>query len=374
MSTRSPEPDAAVEAIPVGIIGAGQIARFHVEAIASAGGRVVTIADPHEAAGRFLAARANAVYVAEVEALLTSPDIQAVIVATPNASHFSLAMAALDAGKDVLCEKPMTTSEADSWRLVQAASARPDQIFQVGYMKRYSPGFLLLRDLLPRIGEVVCADFQVMASRQPTAIESWYRRPDQSGGGILTHSGSHLIDVMRFLLGEPVRVDARVHEAPDVPGLDLATQALIDLENGVSVHFSAISAPAAILGHSGEGWEEIVDVTGTRGRVRLSSPNWQGTAPCLLTLQMIGELETRTFRPEAGSQWAAESRAFLAAVATRRPASPGVIDGYRVDAVLAALYASGRRKAPVDVYTNLSQSSSESFAAPAKGGLALGKI
>jgi predicted dehydrogenase len=206
-----------------------------------------------------------------------------------------------------------------------------------------------------------------MASRQPSPADSWYRQPNQAGGGILTHSGSHLIDVIRFLLGEPVRVDARVREAPDVPGLDLATQALIDLANGTSVQFSAISAPAAILGHSGEGWEEIVDVIGTHGRVRLSSPNWQGTAPCLVTLQLIGELETRTFRPEPGSQWTAELRSFLNAVSTRCAASPGVIDGYRVDAVLAALYESGRRHAPVDICTDL-QRLSEPLPIPAKGG------
>ena len=366
--TDAAPPIAIPPPIAVGIVGAGQIARFHVEAIASAGGRVAMITDTHEATGRHLARQAGAEFVTDVETLLTNPDISAVIVATPNAAHFSVAMAALEAGKDVLCEKPMTTREADSRRLATEAANRPRQIFQVGYMKRFSPGFLLLRDLLPRIGEIVCADVRVMASRQPTATDSWYRQPNQSGGGILTHSGSHLIDVIRFLLGEPVRVDARVHEAADVPGLDLATQALIDMANGTSIQFSAISAPAALLGHSGEGWEEIVDVIGTHGRVRLSSPNWQGTAPCLVTLQLIGERETRTFRPEPGSQWTAELRAFLDAVATRRPASPGATDGYRVDAVLAALYESGRRQEPVDVCSRLSQRSSEPDDAPAKGG------
>ena len=132
----------SANSIALGIIGAGQIARFHVEAIARIGGRVVMIADPDEAAGQLLAARASAEYVTSADMLLAHPQIEAVVIATPNASHFALAMAALEAGKDVLCEKPMTTSESDSWRLVEVVANHPDQIFQVGYMKRFNPGFL----------------------------------------------------------------------------------------------------------------------------------------------------------------------------------------------------------------------------------------
>lgn len=335
--------------VSLGIIGAGQIARFHVGAIAACGGCVVGVADPDEQAGLRLAAHAGANYFADPRHLLEDSRIQAVVVATPNASHYPLALAALAAGKDLLCEKPMTTSAEDSAHLVRAARERPNQIFQVGYMKRFNPGFRLLRDLLPQIGELIFAEVRVMAERKPATGETWYRQPAQSGGGILTHSGSHLIDVIRFLLGEPSRVDARVRDAPDTPGLDQSTQALIDLANGLSVQFSTVSAAAPLLGHTSEGWEETVEVIGEGGRLRLSSPNWQGTAPCLVTLQRYGEREARTFLPNAGNQWEAEMHAFLDAVTSRRPAAPGVVDGYRVDEVLAALYASGQRRAPVEI-------------------------
>jgi predicted dehydrogenase len=335
--------------VSLGIIGAGQIAHFHVEAIAACGACVAAIADPDENAGRRLAARAGARYFTDPRQLLEDSGIQAVTIATPNATHFALAMAALAAGKDVLCEKPMTTSAADSAELVRAAAERPECIFQVGYMKRFNPGFQLFRDLLPEIGEPIFAEVRVMAERRPATGESWYGQPAQSGGGILTHSGSHLLDVIRFLLGEPSRVDARVLYAHDVPGLDQSTQALLDLENGLSVHFSTVSTPAPLLGHTGEGWEETIEVIGDDGRLRLSSPNWQGTAPCLVTLQRRGEREARTFLPDRVSQWEAEMHDFLEAVTTRRPPSPNVVDGYRVDEVLAALYASGEQRSPVDI-------------------------
>jgi predicted dehydrogenase len=259
-------------------------------------------------------------------------------------------MAALQAGKDVFCEKPMTTSAEDSARLVCAVRERPGVIFQVGYMKRFNPGFLLLREVLPQIGKPVSAEFRVLAERRSSPAGSWYIRPEESGGGILTHSGSHLIDVMRFLLGDPGRVDARVHYAPDVPGLDLATQALIELASGVTVYLAAISTPAPGLGHTGEGWEETIEVIGAAGRVHLSSPNWQATAPCLITLQRSGERQACTLYPERGSPWEAEMRAFLHAVKTRQPPSPDVGDGYRADETLAALYASGQQREPIDIH------------------------
>jgi predicted dehydrogenase len=335
--------------VHLGIIGAGQIARFHADAIAAAGGSLVAVADPDQTNGKRFAERARAAYTPEPHDLLADPRIQAVVIATPNATHFELALAALEAGKDILCEKPMTISADDSARLVQVVRDRPGVIFQVGYMKRFNPGFQLLKELLPRIGDPLSAEVRVLAERHPGPGETWYRRPEQSGGGILTHSGSHLIDVMRFLLGEPVRVDARVHYAPDAPGLDQATHALIDLESGATVHLAAVSTPAPGLGHTGEGWEETVEVIGSTGRVRLSSPNWQGTAPCLVTLQLSGEHQTRTLFPRRGSQWDAEMRDFLDAVASRRAPSPDVVDGYRVDEILGGLYGSGQRRAPIDI-------------------------
>jgi predicted dehydrogenase len=83
--------------------------------------------------------------------------------------------------------------------------------------------------------------------------------------------------------------------------------------------------------------------------VRLSSPNWQATAPCLLTLQLAGEREARTLFPERGSPWEAEMRAFLHSVQTRHSPSPDVVDGYRVDETLAALYRSGQSRAPGEI-------------------------
>jgi len=333
----------------IGLIGTGLIARFHAAGLAAAGERIVAVADVDEGAGRRFAAEIGSEYAGEYRRLLDDRRVGAVIVATPNHTHHRLAVDALAAGKDVLCEKPMTTTPEDSADLVAKARARPGQLFQVGYMKRCNAGFRLLRDLLPELGELVSAHVRVIAESRPGGGEQWYRQPERSGGGVLTHSGSHLLDVTRWLFGEPVRVDARVQERPGAAGLDWATTGLLDMENGATVYFSTLAVPISRLGHTQQGWEETIEVIGTRGRAHLSSPNWQGTLPCVVTLQLDEERQVRTIYPEPTSQWETQARLFLERRETRQPGAPDAVDGYKVDELIGCVRESGRRRAPVEV-------------------------
>jgi predicted dehydrogenase len=232
---------------------------------------------------------------------------------------------------------------------VAAARQRPQQIFQVGYMKRYNAGFRLVKELLPRLGEIASAHIRVLVSTGSRRGESWYQQPAQSGGGLLTHSGSHLLDVTRMLFCDPVRVDSRVRYAPEIEGLDWLSLTLMDMADGLSIYFSTIGVPIAKVGHTQQGWEETIEIIGTKGRIQLSSPNWQGTLPCVVTLQLAGESQVRTIFPDPVSQWETQMRAFLESVQTRRQIHPDVVDGYKVDEIIGCIYESGRQRAPVDI-------------------------
>lgn len=333
----------------LGIVGSGQIARFHVDAIKKTDARIVAIADVNETPGRELAARTGADYVDDHRRLLDDPRVQVVFVATPNHTHYQIALDALEAGKDVFCEKPMTTSPEHSADLVAKVRQRPNQIFQVGYMKRCNAGFRLLKDLLAQIGEVATAHVRVLVESRNRTSDSWYRQPDKSGGGLLTHSGSHLLDVTRWLFGDPIAVDSRVRYAPDVEGLDWLSLTLMDMADGPSIYFSTVGVPISRVGHSQQGWEETVEVIGTRGRIQLSSPNWQGTLPCVVKVQLDEEKQVRTIYPDPVSQWETQMLAFLESVRTRRQGQPDVVDGYKVDEVIGCIYESGAKRAPVAI-------------------------
>lgn len=335
--------------VKIGIIGSGQIAGFHVAALKKADATIVAIADVNEEMGRALAALTNARFVGDYHTMLADPSVDVALIATPNATHYQIALDALDAGKDVFCEKPMTTRPEHAAALVAKGREHPRQLFHVGYMKRYNVGFRLVQESLPQIGDLVSAHVRVMVNYRNFTGESWYQQPSTAGGGILEHSGSHLLDVTRWLFGDPVQVDSRVRYVPNMEGLDMLSMTLMDMASGFPIYFSTVGVPITRLGHTQQGWEETIEVIGTRGRIHLSSPNWQGTLPPIVQVQLDETNEVRTIYPDAVSQWETQMHAFLENVRLRRQGHADVVDGYKVDEIIGAIYESGRRKAPVPI-------------------------
>jgi predicted dehydrogenase len=219
-------------------------------------------------------------------------------------------------------------------------------------MKRYNPAFQLVLETLPQLGELLSAYIRVVVGsrpRRPVQGKTWHADPKKSGGGVLYHSGSHLMDVTRLLFGDPIRVDGRIIPDPDTPGRELSTLALLDMAAGPPVYFSTLYTSIPKVGHTQQGWEETVEVIGTEGRVRLSSPNWQGTLPCIVTIELGDESLTRTVYPPDDSQWAREFQAFITSLQTRAQQQPDVVDGYKVDEILARIVESATERHPVPI-------------------------
>jgi predicted dehydrogenase len=125
---------------------------------------------------------------------------------------------------------------------------------------------------------------------------------------------------------------------------------LLDLEAGPPVYFSTVLTSIPKVGHTQQGWEETVEIIGSLGRVMLSSPNWEGTLPCIVTIQIGEESQTRTIYPPTDSQWVLEFRAFVESLQTRKQQQPDVIDGYKVDEVLASIVQSAAQQCPVQIH------------------------
>jgi predicted dehydrogenase len=139
--------------IKVGIIGGGLIAQVeHLPNLLGLGDLfdIRGFADPSEKVRAHLQTRYGIVTFASAEALLAET-LDAVLIATPDAYHADLAIAALDRGLHVFCEKPLCYAVEDADR-VAAARDRAGRVVQLGYMKRFDPAFLLLRDLVKGAG------------------------------------------------------------------------------------------------------------------------------------------------------------------------------------------------------------------------------
>lgn len=121
----------------------------------------------------------------------------AIVVTTPNTRHVELAIAAANAGKHVLCEKPMATNLADAQRVLDAANAS-NQVFQVGHNRRFAPVYQKLKELL---GENDAHSAHIKMNRGELQNPEWTSDTSVTGG-FLYETPIHIFDMMRFQFGE----------------------------------------------------------------------------------------------------------------------------------------------------------------------------
>jgi scyllo-inositol 2-dehydrogenase (NADP+) len=143
--------------------------------------------------------------------MLAEVETDAVVIATPTASHLDLVSAAVDAGKHVFCEKPLTLCPEDSMALVRAARTRQVH-HQVGYHYRFVAAFQECKRLLDAgaVGRVVHAQAEAYGPViLKTSGSTWRSRRDQ-GGGCLYDYAAHPIDLLNWYLGEPQSVSGTV--------------------------------------------------------------------------------------------------------------------------------------------------------------------
>ncbi len=141
--------------------------------------------------------------------LVESPEVDAVIVATPNNLHLPVTLAALACGKHVLVEKPLCRTTEEAELMVSAAQSRPDLVSAVAFKHRYLPNHIRGRELLTSgiLGQVITAE-AIMAHRGPqywSPGSQWFFDPEKSGGGCLADLGPHKLDAFLWMTGDRVK-------------------------------------------------------------------------------------------------------------------------------------------------------------------------
>jgi len=187
----------------VALFGCGWIQDFHAQAVAESGHQVIAVANHREGTARVFAERHGIDRVTtDWQALARDPDVDAVVVGTPNALHAPQAIAALEAGKHVLVEKPMATSVAECDAMI-AASGVSGASLMVAHCWRFHADVRAMRARIDagELGVVVkTRGYGVHAGWGPSG---WFVDRALAGGGALPDMGVHAIDTARFLLGDP---------------------------------------------------------------------------------------------------------------------------------------------------------------------------
>ncbi|MDR7548800.1 MAG: Gfo/Idh/MocA family oxidoreductase [Armatimonadota bacterium] len=185
-----------------GILGAGFISDYHIAGLQEAGAEVVALFGRREEAVRAKAARYGIPHACtDPEAVLRREDVEAVVIATPDATHEALALAAARAGKPMLIQKPMARTGAECRRILEAAHRAGVAVF-VSFMHRYFDEVDAARVLL---GAGVLGPVHSVRQRNATPgadWAAWFYRREQVGGGVVLQLGTHGIDLLRVLFGE----------------------------------------------------------------------------------------------------------------------------------------------------------------------------
>lgn len=166
---------------------------------------------------------------------LTDSAVQAVYVATPVFLHAPQAIQSLRAGKHVLCEKPMAMNEAEARSMVLVAE-ESGRTFGVAYYRRTYPKLHRAKQLIAAgaIGEPVLAELTSHGwFDEGEGERTWLIDPAQAGGGPLYDVGSHRIDVLNFLFGEPQRVAGHLSNAVHHYAVEDNATVMIDYAGGV---------------------------------------------------------------------------------------------------------------------------------------------
>ena len=182
--------------IGVGIIGAGIMGADHARIFAGqvAGAHLVAISDADPARAKAVAAETGAGRgVNDPMGLINDPAIGAILIASPDATHPDLAIACIKAGKPVLCEKPLAPTAAEGLRVIEAELAAGRRLVQLGYMRRFDPGYVEMKSLLEggAYGEALAFHCVHRNASAP---------PHFDAPAAIVSSCGHEVDVTRFVL------------------------------------------------------------------------------------------------------------------------------------------------------------------------------
>ncbi len=270
------------------------------------------------------------------EDLLRDPTIDAIYNPLPNHLHAPWTIAAAQAGKHVLCEKPLGLNEAEARQIVEVCASEEVHLMEA-FMYRWHPQWVAIHDLVAsgRIGEIV-------------SIQSWFsyfgddpeniRHKPEYGGGALMDIGCYPINISRLLLGDAV-IDVHasmiIHSAY---GVDITTSALLDYGHAHSSFTVSTQAESS----------QRVSIHGTEGRIWTDLGfNVPSDHPCTVHLTRNTEAPwdppIESIRIDPADQYALQAAAFADAILSGTPAEYGPEDAIANMAMLDRVFAAAGR-------------------------------
>ncbi|MEQ4208960.1 Gfo/Idh/MocA family oxidoreductase [Actinopolymorpha sp. B17G11] len=250
----------------VGVVGCGGAATGHAQTMAStAEFEIVALAEPSQSNLELFRSRvpmvAEVPSFASAEEMFEAVELDAVTVVTPHTLHFPIVMSAIKRSLHVLCEKPLTCTAREA-REIEAAAEAAGVTVMVRYQRRFDPAYTFMRETIAggELGELRSIIITCGQRWLTGTAGTWRQDPALSGGGMLMDSGSHLADMLLWLVDRPVASVSALVDQVGSP-VDINTTATVAFAGGVQ-------GQLAVVGDLATTWMETVVVSGSDGLLR----------------------------------------------------------------------------------------------------------
>ena len=265
-------------------------------------------------------------WYASYEDQLADPDIDAVINPLPNSMHCEWTIKAAEAGKHILCEKPLATSAKDCQRMIDAAN-RNNVVLVEAFTHRWNPHLRKARQLIAdgTIGNVATIDAALCFNAEP---ENNVRYSTELAGGALWDAGCYAVYAARFVLSaEPIRVRGVGYDSGDW-GIDTTFSGIMEFESG---------AVANVTGSMEQPFRCQISIDGRKGRIEIPSM-FEDSGPIII--KTVDGQNEQTITTPAPNRFTVQFDEFSECVITGKTPDFPAEDGLRNTAVIEALYES----------------------------------
>jgi predicted dehydrogenase len=274
----------------------------------------------------------------EYAACLANPQVAAVYIATPQGEHLEFTVRAAEAGKHVLCEKPLAADVKQSARMVEACQ-RNSVLLMTAYRKYFEPSTVYLKKLIQdgKLGKIDVMH-SAFSERHGPSSPGWLCDVGLAGGGPMMDLGVYCVNTSRWLVGEdPVEASARMwnHDQARYREVEEGLTFRLEFASGLIVQGSSTYSSAM---------SSFIYVQGTEGWVCLS-PAFPFEEERRLNGKINGRRLERKFK--IVDEFALEITAFADAIQGQGTIAPDGVQGHRDMVILRAIYDSARKRKPV---------------------------
>jgi myo-inositol 2-dehydrogenase / D-chiro-inositol 1-dehydrogenase len=300
--------------IRIGLIGAGVMGADHARIIATQipGVTLHYVCDADAARARSVADETGAVHVSsDPFAVIRSPDVDAVLIASPDATHGQLSIAALKLRKPVLCEKPMAPTSHECLQVIEAEVRTGKRLIQLGFMRRFDPSYTQMRSVLQ--SGAIGTPLLFHCIHRNVSAPDWF-----TSSMAITNSAPHEYDIARWLLGSefktisafrPAGVNADKPGAPVFMVIETMDGKLVNIEVNINAAY---------------GYDVRGEVVGEKGTVSLRAPAHTETS--LALTQTIAY--PADWRPRFAEAYRLQNLAWIKSIQTGVPTGASTWDGY----------------------------------------------